>query len=137
MKDNTGTLKELTERQIAEIAYEASAQLQRVADPAISQVAFSMLDPADLKIFMAQISAIIKNPRIKPMQLHQHFMVAAQQLIARGEIEKNKTAILDAYMIPFNELDEITRTKYRLQVQLVRIMVRHNRNVQHKRQWQR
>jgi hypothetical protein len=125
-----GTLKELTTAQMAKICYGAWWDLDFINDMVAAWEPFDNL-PEPLKTLeVGQVEAIIENIRIRPHELHEKFKVTVQNMVAEGQLEENIIARLKPYMIPFVGLSVINQTKFRLQVQLTRILMRHNKNVE-------
>lgn len=132
-----GTLKELTTAEMAKIIYNSMREMDLVTQEVTTWPPFDSLEMELIPLFVGQTEAIINNIRIRPHELHQHFKVTAQQMIANTNPAQNILDKLAPYMIPFQALSEIEKTKFRLQVQLARILMRHNRNVKRAIQRQR
>jgi len=125
----TSTLKELTTTEMAQIIYTSWLELEKVTDPVTPWQPFDSLNNELKALEVAQVERIIKNIRLRPHELHQYFKVTGQKLIADGALDENIIARLNIYMIPFGGLGIVQKTRFRLQVQLTRILMRHNRNV--------
>lgn len=128
MKD-TGTLKELTPKQIAKIAYSSVSDLMVMGAVDTPWNRWEELPEPMKPLIIAQVSAIMDNVGLKPRQLHDLMKVTIQQQRAKKQLTDDTFAIFDPYMIPFNQLTPVDQTGYRLLLQLVRILVRYNRNV--------
>jgi hypothetical protein len=139
MANDSSTLKELTTGEMVRIIYTTWRELYLVADPVTPWEPFNELDPALYALETAQVEALIANVRTRPNELHQIFKVTGQKMISDLVVNENIIARLKPYMIPFERLPAIDKTKFRLQVQLTRTLMRHNRNVKRyqKRQRQR
>jgi hypothetical protein len=133
----TSTLKELTTAEITQIIYTAWRELALVTDEVTAWEPFDSLDNTLKALEMAQIEAIIDNPALRPFQLHEQFKVTGQEMIKAVAQNENIIARLNAYMIPFRALSLAMKTKFRLQVQLGRVLSRHNKNVKRNQKRQR
>jgi hypothetical protein len=136
-KSSSSTLKELTPIEMAAIIHASISELATIADTVTAWAPFDSLPKYVKELHVLQVTAIIDNQRVRPNELHQIFKVTGQKWIAAGTVEDNNIARLKTYMIPFNELPLIVKTNYRLQVQLTRTLIRHNRNVKRSEKWQR
>ena len=119
------------------IVYNAiNAFYQAAVDPVTPITPFESLEPELKALFELQMGLIVKNIKLKPKELHDNWKVTAQQMIAQGIIRQELVAKLNPYMVPFVNLPVWRQTTYRLQLQLARTLLRHNRNVEraHKRQ---
>lgn len=132
-----GTLKELTTADMAKIIYNSGREIDLVTQKVTTWPPFDSLEMELVPLFVSQVEAIINNIRLRPHELHQHFKVTAQQMIANLAPAQNILDKLEPYMIPFQALSEIEKTKFRLQVQLARVLMRHNRNVKRAEKRQR
>lgn len=133
----SSTLKELTTAEITQIIYTAWRELALVTDEVTPWEPFDTLDNTLKALEMAQTQAIIDNPALRPFQLHEQFKVTAQQMIKAVAPNENIIARLNAYMIPFRALSLAAKTKFRLQAQLGRVLMRHNKNVERSKKRQR
>lgn len=132
-----GTLKELTPEDMARIAYTAWQDLAQVTGEVADWPAYDSL-PEQLKgLETLQIDHITANIKLRPHQLHEYYKVTGQKMIRDLNLDDNIIAKLDAYMIPFSLLSVINQTRFRLQVQLARTLLRHNRNVKRAQKRQR
>lgn len=124
-----GTLKELTPEEIARIVYNSWLELVMAHGSVAPWQPFDSL-PEPLKALeMIQIEHIIGNIQARPHELHAFYRVTGQKMIRDTAPGENIIANLEPYMIPFTGLDIIRQTRFRLQVQLTRTLLRHNRNV--------
>jgi hypothetical protein len=124
-----GTLKELTTAEIARIIYNSWLVFHKTVDAVTPWEPYDSL-PEPLKALeVAQVEAIINKMRLRPHELHENLVVTVQNIVAEGQLDEKISFRLAPYMIPFSGLGIELKTRFRLQVQLARILLRHNRNV--------
>ena len=129
--------KILLVEEITEIIYYSAMHLGRLLAPDTELVTFDKLSGPERAIIDSQVAKMIENVRLDPHELHDNWKVTTQSLIAKGIVEDKLIAKLEPYMIPFRELPVWKKTEYRLHLQLVRTLLRHNKNVERAQKRQR
>ena len=123
--------------QISEIVYGMLSVFIANAMEVTPEIDINILNREDRASFDALILEIIENQGIKPMELHDNWVVTTAKMIEENDVEENNIAKLRPYMISFKELPLNMQTMYRLQVQLTRQLTRHNRNVNRQKKRER
>lgn len=137
--DQESTFLELSDDQIGRIVHGMIALFAGVVSGVTREPDIDKVNPVDKESFEDLTLAIIEDPGIRPRELHEKWVVTTQQMIADNALDEKNVARLKPYMVSFNELSLDKQTEYRLQVQLIRNLVRYNRNGEraHKRQRER
>jgi len=120
----------LTTEKLNAIIYAAIRDLNELTNPVTPIEAFDDLPEALQTIFNSQMAIIIDDIKTRPKELHDKWKVTAQELIDSDTISQDLVANLETYMLPFRKLPVWKQTEYRLQLQLARTLLRHNRNVE-------
>jgi len=130
---------ELKPDEISKILLYTTAVFTGYAAGVTPETAIDDLNKVDQASFEDLTLVIIEDPSLKPRELHDKWVVTTKKMIEDGALDDKNIARLEPYMIPFSELPLNIQTIYRLQVQLTRTLLRHNRNGERntKRQRQR
>ena len=137
--ENNGTFLELSADHMAAFVYAQVSFFVGCTTGVTVNPDIDTANPVDRASFDDLMLIIIEDPGVKPKELHDKWAVTTQKMVDDGALDENNLARLKPYMVPFSELPIIYQTKYRLQVQLTRTLIRYNRNGQRaqKRQRQR
>ena len=122
--------KVLTAEEMNVIIYAAIQCYTAGLDPVTPLTPFDKVEPEFRAIFEMQMAQIYEKSGLKPRELQAFSGVTVQDMIAQGIIKEELVAKLNPYMLPFNKLPVSKQTEYRLQLQLARTLLRHNRNVE-------
>jgi hypothetical protein len=122
--------KVLTAEEMNVIIYAAIQCYTAGLDPVTPLTPFDKVEPEFRAIFEMQMAKIYEKSGLKPRELQAFSGATVQDMIAQGIIKEELVAKLNPYMLPFNKLPVSKQTEYRLQLQLARTLLRHNRNVE-------
>lgn len=122
--------KLLKAAELAAIIYNAVRDFILLQPAVTDGQAFDALPEGQRALFESQIIKIATNIRVKPKELHDNWKVTAQRMSAQGELDQDFIVISEPYMIPFDELPIWMKSQYRLQLQMVRTLLRHNKNAE-------
>ena len=127
----------LTTDKIGALIHAAIRSFNELANPVTPIEAFGDLSDGEKALFNSQMAQMVENIKLDPHELHDKWKVTAQEMIDAGTISQDLVANLETYMLPFRELPVWKKTEYRLQLQLARTLLRHNRNVERAEKRQR